>query len=59
MRRGWATVLFLELALVTGLEPYTEHPWAKELYAERAAIHRDVVDTKHAAIAHRRAAYDR
>jgi len=59
MRRGWATVLFRELALVMRLKPYTEQSWAKELYADRAAVNRDVVDTKHAEITRRRAAYDR
>jgi len=59
MRRGWATVLFRELALVMRLKPYTEQSWAKELYADRAAVNRDVVYTKHAEITRRRAAYDR
>jgi type IV secretion system protein VirD4 len=59
MKRGWATVLYRELALVMKLKPYTEQPWAKDLYADRAAVNIDVVDIKHAEIARRRAAYDR
>jgi len=58
MRRGWATVLFRELALVMKLKPYTEQVWAKELYADRASVNVDVVEVKHAEIARRRAAYD-
>ena len=58
MRRGWATVLFREIALVMKLKPYTEQSWAKDLYADRAAVNRDVVEVKHAEIARRRSAYD-
>lgn len=59
MRRGWATVLFRETAFAMRLQPYTEQAWAKDLYADRAAVNADVIGVKAEQIAHRRAAYDR
>lgn len=59
MRRGWATVLFRETAFAMRLHPYTEQKWAKELYADRAAVNADVLNVKTSQIADRRAAYER
>jgi type IV secretory pathway TraG/TraD family ATPase VirD4 len=59
MTRGWATVLFRETAFAMRLLPYTQQKWAKDLYADRAAVNADVLTVKAEQIAERRAAYDR
>ena len=44
--RGWATVLFRETAFAMRLLPYTQQKWAKDLYADRAAVNADVLSVK-------------
>lgn len=58
MRRGWATVLFREVAFAMRLRPYTDEPWAKELYKDRAAINVGVRDIKTEQMLARRRAYE-
>jgi len=58
MRRGWATVLFREVAFAMRLHPYTSQKWAKDLYRDRAEINMNVRDIKVDQMRDRRRAYE-
>jgi len=59
MKRGYATVMFRELAFVMKLRPYTEQVWAKELYEDRAALNNEVLSIKRGEVDAKRDGYGR